>query len=255
MKRRLVTVIGIGIALGATSLAADTQFSAETVQSTAQGQQTTGKIFVGDKRVRTEGSQNGEQFVQISDNANNVSYMIMPGQRSYLEMRLPGSPSLPQGKPADPCAGLQGVTCRNAGAEAVAGRPATRWEMTSSAGGQTRSMTQWIDNERGTPLRVQSSDGSVSESKLVAKEQVEGRSVEKWEMTISRPGQQPVRSVQWLDPELGVPVRGEAPDGSTFALRNIKVGPQPTDLFTVPAGYQKLTPPPQGQSGGAPAGR
>ena len=67
MKRRLVTVMGIGIALGATSLAADTQFSAETVQSTAQGQQTTGNIFVGDKRVRTEGSQNGEQYVQIRE--------------------------------------------------------------------------------------------------------------------------------------------------------------------------------------------
>lgn len=254
MKRLLVNAIGMGIALGASLVVAAPQFSADTVQTTAQGQQTTGKIFVGDKRVRTEGSQNGEQFVQISDNVNNVSYMVMPGQRSYIEMRLPGSPALPQGTPADPCANLQGVTCRNAGAETVAGRAATRWEMSSSVGGQTRTMTQWIDNERGTPLRVQSSDGSVSESKLLGKEEVEGRTVEKWETTISRPGQQTMRSVQWLDPELGVPVRGEGPDGSAFALRNIKVGPQPAELFTVPAGYQKLTPP-QGQPGGAPAGR
>jgi outer membrane lipoprotein-sorting protein len=254
MKRLLVTAFGMGIGLGASLVVAATQFSADTVQTTAQGQQTTGKIFVGDKRVRTEGAQNGEQFVQISDNANNVSYMVMPGQRSYIEMKLPGSPALPEGKPADPCANLQGVTCRNAGTENVAGRPATRWEMSSSAGGQTRTMTQWVDNERGTPLRVQSSDGSVSEAKLVGKEQVEGRTVEKWETTMSRPGQQAMRSVQWLDPELGVPVRGEGPDGSSFALRNIKVGPQAAELFTVPAGYQKLTPP-QGQSGGAPAGR
>lgn len=254
MKRLLVTAFGMGIGLGASLVVAATQFSADTVQTTAQGQQTAGKIFVGDKRVRTEGAQNGEQFVQISDNANNVSYMVMPGQRSYIEMKLPGSPALPEGKPADPCANLQGVTCRNAGTENVAGRPATRWEMSSGAGGQTRTMTQWVDNERGTPLRVQSSDGSVSEAKLVGKEQVEGRTVEKWETTMSRPGQQAIRSVQWLDPELGVPVRGEGPDGSTFALRNIKVGPQAAELFTVPAGYQKLTPP-QGQSGGAPAGR
>jgi len=244
----------MGIALSASSVIAATQFSADTVQTTAQGQQTTGKIYVGDKRVRTEGSQNGQEFVQISDNANNVSYMIMPGQRSYMEMKLPGSAPMPEGKPADPCANLQGVTCRNAGTETVGGRAATRWEMSSSAGGQTRTMTQWIDNERGTPLRVQSSDGSASESKLMGKEQVEGRTVEKWETTISRPGQQAVRSVQWLDPVLDVPVRGEGPDGSTFALRNIKVGPQPADLFTVPAGFQKLTPP-QGQAGGAPAGR
>jgi outer membrane lipoprotein-sorting protein len=253
-KRLLVTAFGIGIALSAASVVAATQFSADTVQTTAQGQQTTGKIFVGDKRVRTEGSQNGEQFVQISDNANNISYMIMPAQRSYIEIKLPGSAPMPQGKAADPCANLEGVTCRNAGTENVAGRAATRWEMSSSAGGQARTMTQWVDDERGMPLRVQSSDGSVSESKLVAKEQVEGRTVEKWETTISRPGQQTLRSVQWLDRELAVPVRGEGPDGSTFALRNIQVGPQPGELFTVPAGYQKLTVP-QGQPGGAPAGR
>jgi hypothetical protein len=55
--------------------------------------------------------------------------------------------------------------------------------------------------------------------------------------------------VQWLDPELGVPVRGKAPDGSTFELRGIRVGTQPADLFSVPAGFQKITPP-QAQPGG-----
>jgi hypothetical protein len=157
---------------------------------------------------------------------------------------------MPQGKPVDPCANLQGVTCRKIGSEAVSGRPATRWEMTSSAGGQTRRMTQWIDDERGTPLRIQASDGSATEAKLVAKEQYEGRPVEKWEMTMSRAGQQPATSLQWFDPELGVPVRGKGPDGSTFELRGIRLGAQPADLFTVPAGFQKIAPP-QAQPGGA----
>jgi len=255
MKQSIVTVIGIGVALAAATTLAATQFAAETVQTTAQGQQTNGRISVGDDKVRTEGAQAGQRFVHISDNAKGVSYMVMPDQRSYMEMRMPGAMPLTQGKPADPCANLQGVTCRKVGTETVGGRSATRWEMSSSAGGQTRSMTQWIDDERGTPLRVQASDGSVTESTLVAKEQLEGRNVEKWETVISRSGQQPVRSVQWLDPELGVPVRGQGPDGSTFALRNIQVGPQPAELFTVPAGFQKVEPPQQGPGGGAPAQR
>lgn len=250
MKRVLIAAIGIGLSTGVAPALAGAQFSAETVQTTAQGETTTGKIFVGDNRVRTEGAQGGQQFVQISDNANGVSYIVAPDQRSYMEMRVPGAAPLPQGKAVDPCTNLQGVTCRKVGSEAIAGRAATRWEMSSSAGGQSRTMTQWIDDERGTPLRVQASDGSVTESKLMAKEQHEGRSVEKWETTMSRTGQQPLTSVQWLDPELEVPVRGKAPDGSTFELRGIRVGPQAADLFAVPAGYQKVTPP-QAQPGGA----
>lgn len=249
MNRLLIAAIGVGLLTGVTPVSAGVQFSAETVQTTAQGQTTTGKIFVGDNRVRTEGTQNGQQFVQIADNANGVSYIVVPDQRSYMEMRVPAAAPLPQGKPADPCANLQGVTCKKVGSEAIGGRAATRWEMTSSAGGQTRSMTQWIDDERGTPLRVQASDGSVNESKLLGKEQYEGRNVEKWETTMTRAGQQPAVSVQWLDPELGVPVRGKAPDGSTFELRGIRVGTQPADLFSVPAGFQKITPP-QAQPGG-----
>ena len=250
MNRLLIAAIGMGLWAGVAPASAGVQFSAETVQTTAQGQTTTGKIYVGDNRVRTEGAQNGQQFVQVADNANGVSYIIVPDQRSYMEMRVPGAAPLPQGKPADPCANLQGVTCRKVGSEAVGGRAATRWEMTSSAGGQSRSMTQWIDDERGTPLRVQASDGSVTESKLLGKEQYEGRSVEKWETTMTRAGQPAATSVQWLDPELAVPVRGKAPDGSTFELRSIRVGAQPADLFNVPAGYQKITPP-QAEPGGA----
>jgi hypothetical protein len=254
MKRLLIAAIGISLASGASPVLAGAQFSAESVQTTAQGQATTTKVFVGDNRVRTEGAQNGQKFAQVADNANGVTYVIIPDQRSYMEMRVPVAAPTPQGKPVDPCANLQGVTCRKIGSESVSGRAATRWELTSSAGGQTRSMNQWIDDERGTPLRIQASDGSATEAKLVAKEQYEGRSVEKWEMTMSRAGQQPVTSVQWFDPELGVPVRGKGPDGSTFELRGIRVGAQPADLFTVPAGFQKVEPP-QAQPGATPQQR
>lgn len=254
MKKLQTAAIGVGLWAAASVAFAGPQFSAETVQTTAQGQVTKGKIYVGDNRVRTEGAQNGQQFVQVSDNANGVSYFIMPDQRSYMEMRVPVAAPLAKGKPVDPCANLQGVTCRKVGSEAIGGRAAIRWEMSSSAGGQTRSMTQWIDDERGTPLRVQASDGSATEAKLVAKEQHEGRNVEKWETTMSRAGQAPVTQVQWLDPELGVPVRGTGPDGSSFELRGIRVGAQPADLFTVPAGFQKVESP-QAQPGRAPATR
>ncbi len=233
----------VAIALTSPSVLGGAQFSADTVQTGPQGQSVVGKTYVGDNRMRNEGTQDGKTYVQVVDNVKNVSYIILPDQKSYMEMALPPmAPPSAQGKPVDPCAGLQGVTCRKLGAEAVTGRAATKWEISGNAGGQTRTETRWIDDQRGDVLKVQASDGSGMEQRLVGNESYEGRAVEKWEISVLRPGQQPIRSVQWLDPELGIPVRQQGPDGSIRELRNIRVGPQPGDLFTVPASFQKIQP-------------
>lgn len=248
MNRIVGLAAGVAIGLASSSALAAAQFSADTVQTGPKGQSVTGKTFVGDNRMRNEGVQDGLTYVQIVDNVKNVSYIVMPDQKAYVEIPLPPMPpDAGPGKSVDPCAGLQGVTCRKLGAEAIAGRPTTKWEIAGSAGGQTRTETRWIDDQRGDVMRLQASDGSGMEQRLLGSEQHEGRAVEKWEISMTRPGQQPIRSVQWLDPELGIPVRQQGPDGSVRELRNIRVGPQPNDLFTVPAGFQKTQPPVQGQ--------
>lgn len=43
----------------------------------------------------------------------------------------------------------------------------------------------------------------------------------------------------WVSPQLGVPLRSEAPDlGWKTELKNIKLGPQADELFEIPAGYE-----------------
>lgn len=245
---------GAALVLAASGAMAAAQFSADTVQTAPQGQSVTGKRFVGEGRERTEASHGGQTMVQIVDSVQGVSYVFFPEQKTYTELRLPPGPAK-AGPGGDPCAAMQGVTCRKVGAEAVNGRPATKWEMAGGPAAQGKTITSWIDDERGVPLRMQYSDGGSLESRMLGKEQHEGRNVEKWETVMSRPGQQPVKMVQWLDAELGgVTVKQQGPDGSGFELRNIRLGPQPPELFTVPAGFQKVTPPAQGapQSGGAP---
>lgn len=243
----------LALALTASGAVAAVQFSADTVQTMPQGQSLSGKRFVGEGKERIEASHGGQSMVQIVDGVQGVSYLILPGQKTYTEMRTPPAPKTGPG--TDPCAGMQGVTCRKLGGEPVNGRAATKWEMTGGPAAQGKTITSWVDDERGVPLRMQYSDGGSLESRLVGKEQHEGRNVEKWEMAISRPGQQPVKMVQWLDPELGgVTVKQQGPDGAGFELKNIQVGPQAPELFSVPAGYQKVTPPQAGQQG-APAPR
>lgn len=50
------------------------------------------------------------------------------------------------------------------------------------------------------------------------------------------------RSVGWIDPELKFPVKIETEDGIVFMLRAIAEGPQPAELFVIPAGYKKFDP-------------
>lgn len=46
----------------------------------------------------------------------------------------------------------------------------------------------------------------------------------------------------WIDPRIDFVVRFDADDGSTVALANIQEGPQPVQLFEIPAGYVKFDP-------------
>jgi len=107
--------------------------------------------------------------------------------------------------------------------------------------------TQWIDKERGVPLRQEMPNGQTTELKLVAEEDLGGRKVEKWEMVATTPNQPETRTFQWFDPELDLAIRQEFPGGMVSELTNIRVGQQPDELFKVPAGYERMSAP-QGMS-------
>jgi len=50
------------------------------------------------------------------------------------------------------------------------------------------------------------------------------------------------RYLIWIDPRIDFVVRLEADDGSTVEVANIQEGPQPAQLFEIPAGYVKFDP-------------
>jgi hypothetical protein len=51
-----------------------------------------------------------------------------------------------------------------------------------------------------------------------------------------------ISSQRWIEPVLGFPVRSQASDGSTVALENIRIEPQPLSLFSIPPDFRKLDP-------------
>lgn len=250
-RRFALAVLGAAAVLTARVEAGTVQFSADMVRHGPDGQTTSGKMYVGDGRVRMEMSQQDKKVVRITDQKRGMEWILFPDQKNYLERGGgPGAPNAPTAAPpsaeTDPCAGMQGLTCRRVGVEDVGGRPAVKWEMSMSEQGETLTGAQWLDQERGIPLKSVMPNGQTMELKVLGKEDVDGRSVEKWEMTTTVPNQQPMRTFQWYDPELELAVREEFPGGYVSELKDIRIGTQPDDLFVVPAGYERMSIPPRG---------
>ncbi len=243
-KRSLAAACSLAVGLftqAAQAEFAGVEFSADMIQSGPQGS-SDGKMFVGDNRMRMEMEQGGQKIVQIIDQQRQVQWILYPEQRSYMEQKAPAQAS-PAAKPAgsDPCAGIPGASCRQLGSETVNGRQAVKWEMSFSHQGQTVTSTQWIDAERKIPLRTETEDGATSELLILGEEQLGGRKVEKWEMRMSRPGQDSQSSFQWYDPQLKIAIREEFPGGYIRELVNIKQGAQPSHLFSIPAGFSRIS--------------
>jgi hypothetical protein len=203
-------------------------------------------MYVGDGRMRMEMTQQGREIVRISDQNRRMEWILFPDQQSYIEQggsEGQGGGDAPAPLPSaesDPCAGMPGMSCRRLGQEDVSGRPAVKWEMVMTHEGKTLKGVQWIDAERGLPLKHEMPNGETMELKLVGNESIEGRQVEKWEMTTTLPNEQPSRTFQWYDPQLKLSVREEFPGGYVRELKSIRIAEQPDHLFTVPAGYTRM---------------
>lgn len=248
---RVVAVLGCLYATGVAAQMSGAQFSADMLNHGPEGQVSTGRMFVGDGQMRLEMTRQDQELVRIMDQRKGAEWILFPAEQTYMERMAPpdaagGAPrAVPPAPSAEhnPCAGIPELSCRRAGEESVAGRAAVKWEMTMRRDGQTLNGAQWLDVERGLPLKYEIPGGQRMELRLVGRERVNGREVEKWEMTASAAGQQSVRTFQWYDPELKLTVREEFPGGQVRELTRIQVGTQPASLFEVPAGYRRIEPP------------
>ena len=230
------------------------QFSAEAVQNAPQAQPQVSRMYVGDGRVRTERTLNGEQAVEIIDMKRRTVVLILPQQGTYMMREedagtaKSASNSDTQNPDAGPCAGVPGAQCRKLGTETIDGRETDKWEMVVNYNGNGTKALYWIDQERGLPLKQFWPDGTVSELRLLGREQVGGRDTEKWQTTITQSDGRTSKSLQWFDPELQIAIREQLPGGFLRELRNIQVGPQPDQLFEIPKGLSRVeAPAPPGQ--------
>ncbi|RMD71376.1 MAG: hypothetical protein D6819_01790 [Gammaproteobacteria bacterium] len=244
LRKLLMLVCVVAYPLGAAAAWFGAEFSADVVQYNPQTRQwqVVGKIAVGKDKMRLDNLQQ-KQWMLI-DGKRHVTYMVMPQQRAYMEM--PGVQAVPMlaavplpNDPESPCA--QGkMTCKKVGEEEIGGIKVEKWEFVTKQGGRTQRSYQWIDPQRGMAIK-QEFPGFELERRYLGKAKVRGRQVEKWAITVRQRGRTE-KGIEYIDPELKVVLRREH-GGQVTELRNIKVGPQPKSLFTIPAGYHKQAPP------------
>lgn len=232
-----VTSISV-VSVNAASPAA-VQFSADTYQTGPKQAQRVGRIFVGKNRIRSEMQQNGQTVVNIIDSDNQLTWVLYPQQQSYIEYSMGDAGS---GLKGSPCEGIPGAVCKNLGDDKVQDRPATKWEVTVKTQGGAVQSTQWIGKQRSILLRQEIKGGPVMEQRMLAIEQLNGRKVEKWEMTMTQTNQPAQRSVRWFDPELNLAIKEVNPGGYVRELRNIVVGAQDPMLFSLPNSFKKIAP-------------
>jgi len=231
------------ISRGTLAATAPIQFSAETFQRTPEGGEVRGKIYVGEHWMRTETYPGGTPLIFITDTEKKNALIIFTDQQSYMVIQ--GQGTVPQTGPGgefNPCRDIPGAECKRLGEEVLAGRKAVKWEVRLPRQGGVQPNLQWVDVESGIVLRHETSDGQITEQRMLGMEKLDGRTVEKWEMVISNGDQAVKRSYRWFDPALKLLVREEWPGGYLRGMRNIRIEPQDPSLFSIPAGYKQLNP-------------
>jgi hypothetical protein len=88
-------------------------------------------------------------------------------------------------------------------------------------------------------MSVEKVPGEISR-RFIGAEPVDGRDTEKYEVTYQNQGKAETIYV-WLSKDLHFPLKSAALDNSwTVEYTNVKEGPQPQDMFELPAGYKKF---------------
>jgi hypothetical protein len=241
----LAAWLGLHAVAAATQTVSAMQFSGRSIQSSPDGEPKQARLYVGDNQVRVEHVRDGRHVVEIYDLKKRRVLFVVPGQKIYMQRDLPAEavagPVL-ESNDSNPCSAMRDGDCKKLGSESLYGRTVSRWEVTVKHQGKTLRSMHWIDDQRHMSLRDVWPDGSTTASILKGMESLDGRQTERWQRTTTTTGGDKQTTTLWYDPELQLAVREELPGGSYREIKNIRVAPQPAELFAVPAGYRRVEP-------------
>jgi len=213
------------------------EFSADAVIGAPHQEPRKSRLFVGKNAVRRESVVNGQALIEIIFPEKGRAVLINDQLRSYKERQFPNQT---QDSVHNPCLQIKHAKCEKLGTETIDGIKTEKWQIITPKQGRHVRTLHWIDTKRKLAIREFFPDGTVSELKMVKKEKLNNRNVEKWQRTVSRPDGQTLKSYQWYDSKLKIAIKEELPGGFTRELMNIDISKQSDALFNVPDGYMKI---------------
>ncbi len=152
MRRYMLALCAALLVVFSGSTAGALDFSSDMVM-TSQGQTHTSKVWAKENKFRMESS--GQPGYTIMRADKSVTWMVMPEQKAYMEMKLDPS-KRPRSEEK-----VQGEVSRKLiGTESANDHPAKKYEVTYTEGGKTDRMYQWIATDINFPVRMAAIDGS-----------------------------------------------------------------------------------------------
>ena len=128
------------------------EFSADVVNK-ARGMVKSSKIYIKNNKFRMEDKESG--MINIVRQDLNKSWMIMPGQKTYMEVKIDPS-VLPREK-------MKGELDRKlVGQETIDGHPCKKYAISYSEGKSILKSYQWIATDINFPIKAAALDGSWS---------------------------------------------------------------------------------------------
>ncbi len=131
------------------------EFSA-TMIAKSGSQETQGKIFVKGDKIRNEMKAGGGTQISIIRPDKKMMWLIMPAEKSYMEMPLNPQASGPMmiKKPAEQ------AKMKLLGQETVNGYETEKYEASVTRRGKTMKEFIWMSKKLGMPIKVAAADGS-----------------------------------------------------------------------------------------------
>ena len=199
----LLLLVGMGVAVIAViELPAGREFSAEVVDISPTSQELTGRIYAGKRKVRLESISRGRTTIMIHDSYRCATLLLDPQKMTYMKFRY----AIDEFHFGGSYSHSRDVPCGSSykatrvGTEAVNGRMAEKWRYEKT---RPSKYTENIPEEDRRQVFV----------------------IDPWHI--------------WYDMEHSLMVRYVYYDGDGRELRNVRMEPQPDDLFVVPPCYKK----------------
>lgn len=152
-----------------TPFSADMQSTATPAQGGAM-KEMSGKVYVSREHMRMDftgmGGPGRGRMIMITNVAAKTSDILMPEQHMYMEVKTDQTqgrrggmaPDIkPLADPHNPCASLEGSTCKNLGTDQVNGRTCDHWQVTDKNG---KVSNAWIDQKIHFAIKAVSQDSS-----------------------------------------------------------------------------------------------